>query len=262
MAAVNMHSNGVVQNPEREKRLVVVVDGEGAHLYYTSMLLQRLEYNIHTSKSAEDALEVVNVAEPALVLTEVNLPGMNGLELLKTLKRNPQTHKVPVIILTSSRDQSMKSACLEEGCAAYFHKPVDADMLYAAIQKATEAMPRQFIRLQTCLNVMIGDDKIAAHTVISDYVTALSEQGMYVSTSQPKPVGLQIPITIFLEDAQIKVEGMVLYSFKREEGPLKTSGMGIKFVQIKPEDQRLIKSFIKRAITKGLTMGQMGGTIL
>jgi Tfp pilus assembly protein PilZ len=151
---------------------------------------------------------------------------------------------------------------LEEGSTAYFQKPVDADVLYAAIQQATESRPRQFIRLQTCLNVMVGEERSALTSVISDYITALSEQGMFVSTSQPKPVGLQIPITIFLEDAKIVVEGMVLYSFKREEGPLKTSGMGIKFVRIKPEDQRLIKVFVKKEITKGLTLGQLGGTIL
>ena len=182
--------NSMPQAAEREKRLVVIVDGEGAHLYYTSILLQRLEYNIHTSRTAADTLEIVSVADPALVLTEISLPDMDGVELLRKLKRNPQTHKVPVIVLTSSRDQTIKSACLEEGCAAYFHKPVDPDVLYAAIQKATETVPRQFIRLQTCLNVMVGDDKAAAHSIISDYVTALSEQGMFVSTSQPKPVGL------------------------------------------------------------------------
>ena len=256
------HQNTAPQAGDREKRLIVIVDGEGSHLYYTSMLLQRLEYNIHTAKTAADALEVLNVAEPALVLTEISLPDMAGAELLKKLKRNPQTHKVPVMILTASKDQAVKSACLEEGCAAYFHKPVDPDVLYAAIQKATETVPRQYIRLQTCLNVMVGDEKRAASSVIADYITALSEQGMFISTSLPKPVGLQIPITIFLEDAKIKVEGMVLYSFKREEGPLKTAGMGIKFVRISQEDQRLIKIFIKKAITKGLTMGQLGGTVL
>jgi twitching motility two-component system response regulator PilH len=261
MAEVESHNAGL-QPTEYPRRLVVIVDSEGAHLYYTSMLLQRLEYNIRTSNNAEDALKIIDAMEPALVLTEISLAGMNGLELLKTIKRNPQTHKIPVIILTSSKDQAVKSACLEEGCSAYLHKPVDADVLYAAIQKATEAEPRQFIRLQTHLNVIVGDDKAAQTSVISDYISALSEQGMFVSTSQPKQVGLQIPITILLEDAKITAEGMILYSFRHEEGPLKTSGMGIKFVRIKPEDQSLIKAFIKKEITEGLTMGQLGGTIL
>lgn len=255
--------NAVPAGNDRPKRLVVVVDGNGAHLYYTSMLLQRLEYNIHTVKTVEDAVEIIGTADPALVLTEIALGGtQDGVELLKNVKRNPQTNKIPVFILTSSREQAIKSTCLEEGCDAFLQKPVDPDILYAAIQKATESVPRQYIRLQTSLNVMVGDDKAAAQSVISDYVTALSEQGMFISTSKPKPVGLEIPITLFLEDAKIKIDGMVLYSFTREESPLKTAGMGIKFVRIAAEDQRLIKAFIKKAITKGLTMGQLGGTIL
>src|SRR5208283_357200 len=167
-----------LQPVENPKPLVVIVEGEGAHLYYTSILLQRLEYNIRTANNVEDALKVIGAMEPALVLTEISLAGMNGLELLQTIKRNPQTHTIPVVILTSSKDQAVKSACLEEGCSAYLHKPVDNDVLYAAIQKATEAKPRQFIRLQTHLNVIVGDDKAAQNSMISDYISALSEQGM------------------------------------------------------------------------------------
>ena len=59
------------------------------------------------------------------------------------------------------------------------------------------------------------------------------------------------------------VEGMVLYSFKQGEGPLRTPGMGVKFVRIKDEDQALIRNFIKREITKGLpAAGQVGGAVL
>lgn len=246
---------------ERVTRLLAVVDSDSSHLHYTSMLLQRLEYNIHTTKTAEDALELVDVARPALILTEINLSGMSGLELLKKIKRNPVNFSVPVFILTASKDPAMKEDCLREGCNEYLQKPVDPDVLYSAIQKATESFPRKFIRLNTCLNVIVGGDK-NSNTVIGDYVSALSENGIYISTSKPKPVGIEIPITIFLEDVKIQVEGMVLYSFERGKGPLKTPGMGMKFVRIKPEDQQLIKIFIRREITKGLTLAQIGGTVL
>ncbi len=259
--AETVFQNAAIKSGDREKRLLVVVDGESAHLYYTSMLLQRLEYNIHTAKTAEDALEIMSVAHPALILTEITLGGMDGVELLKKIKRNPQTFSVPVIVLTSSKDQAVKVACMEEGCTAYLQKPVEPDVLYAAIQKATESQPRQYIRLNTTLNVIVGDSKTAAYSGSGDYITALSEHGMYISTSKPKPVGLQIPITILLEDLQLKVEGMVLYSFQRGEGPLRTPGMGIKFVHISPDDQNVIKVYIKREITKGLTMAHIGGTI-
>ncbi len=249
-------------NPgERQKRLLVVADGQAAHLYYTSILLQRLEYDIHTTKTVEDALEIVDVASPALVLTETSLAGADGLDLIRKIKRNPKTYRIPVIVLTSSKDAAVKEACLHEGCIAYLQKPLDPDVLYAAIQKATESTPRKYIRLNTCLNVIVGDEKTAT-SVIGDYISALSENGMFVSTANPKPTGLQFPITIFLENSKISVEGVVLYSFKRGEGPLRTPGMGIRFVQIKPEDQDLIKVFIRKEITKGLTMSHLGGTIL
>jgi len=243
----------------RQRRLLVVVDGQAAHLFFTNMLLQRLGYHIHAVKTAEDALEIVHTANPALILTEISLAGMGGVELLKKIKRHPQTFKIPVIILTSTRDQNIKSECLQEGCAAYLQKPVDPDVLYAAIQEETETERRKFIRLQTKLNVTVGDEEA---TAIDDYITALSEQGMFISTLKPKPIGIQIPITIFFENMRIKVEGMVIYSFSREEGPLKTPGMGIKIVHIDPDDQKMIKSIITKEITKGITTGQMGGTVI
>ena len=261
MVAEIVNQSTAWKSGDREKRLLVIVDGDSAHLYYTSMLLQRLEYNIHTAKTAEDALEIVSVAHPALILTEISLGGMDGVELLKKIKRNPQSFSVPVIILTSSKDQAVKASSLREGCIAYLQKPVEPDVLYAAIQKATESQPRQYIRLHTALNVIVGDDKVAEFAGSGDYITALSENGMYISTSKPKPIGLQIPITILLEDMKIKVEGMVLYSFQRGEGPLKTPGMGIKFVRISRDDQNVIKVYIKREITKGLTMAHLGGTL-
>jgi CheY-like chemotaxis protein len=106
---------------ERPKRLVVVADGDAAHLYYTSMLLQRMDYNIHTSKTAADVLEIVDVANPALVLTSIVLLGdMTGIELLQTLKRSPRTYRIPVIMLTGSRDPAAKEACAQAKCADLF----------------------------------------------------------------------------------------------------------------------------------------------
>jgi len=132
----------------------------------------------------------------------------------------------------------------------FLEKPVNPDVLYYELQKAMGIRASQFIRLQTKLNVIVGEETAASTSVISDYITALSEQGMFISTSIPKPVGIQIPMTIFLGSERIKVEGLVLYSFYRRTGPLKTPGMGIKFVSITTEDKRLIRGFIGREITK------------
>ena len=67
-----LNKNMALKSRDQAKRLLVV-DGDSAHLYYTSILLQRLEYNIQAAKTAEDALEIMGVAHPALILTEISL---------------------------------------------------------------------------------------------------------------------------------------------------------------------------------------------
>ncbi|HUI44668.1 MAG TPA: response regulator [Nitrospirota bacterium] len=241
-----------LRTEDRSKRFLLVVDGDGSHLYYTGILLQRLEYTIHTIKTAEEALEIMNVARPSLILTEVELPRMNGIDFLKQMKKNSITKSIPVIVYTLLKDPNVRESCLKEGATAFLQKPVDPDALYAAIQRATEATPRNYIRLTTCLNVIIGSGQGSETDSRNDCVTALSEHGMYVSTPKPRPAGLRVAITLLLGKAKLKIDGVVLYSFDKNKGPLQIQGMGIKFLRIKPEDQSLIKTFIEKQLTEDL----------
>ncbi len=240
------------QMADRKKRLLIVIDSDGAHLYYTSILLQRLEYTIYTTKTAEEALEIMNISVPSLILTDADLSGMSGIELLKKLKQNPRTKQIPVIVYSFSKNSSAMDSFLREGAAACLKKPLDAEALYGAIQKATEDTPRGYVRLNTCLDVIVGSESGTDSSMLNDCVTALSENGMYVSTTQTRPKGMQLPITLFLGNSVIKATGVVLYSFDRTTGPFRTPGMGIKFVHIRPEDQALIRTFIGRQLTDDL----------
>jgi len=234
---------------DKKRRVLFIVDGDASYLYYTGMLLQRLNYNIYTTRMAEEALAIMKFAVPMLVLTEISLQGMDGIELLRQIKQNPKTQSVPVIIYTASTEQSLKYICQDAGCDAFLRKPFDTDELYAAIQGAIGDKPRRYVRLQTCLSVMMGEDAKRAH-VMTDCVTALSDDGMYVSTSKPMAVGTHIPLTLFLGKTHIKIQGTVLYSFDVGRGPLHTSGMGVKFTHIKNEDRMLIRAYIKKELTK------------
>jgi CheY-like chemotaxis protein/Tfp pilus assembly protein PilZ len=235
----------------KKKRVLFVVDGDASYLYYTGMLLQRLDYNVYTTRTAEEVLDIMEFAPPLLVLTETSLPGMDGIQLLRKIKQNPKTKSVPVVVYTASVDQSLKHACQEEGCAAFLRKPFDPDDLFATVQRATEETPRRYIRLQTCLSVKFGEDVERARAMV-DCITALSEEGVYISTSKPLAVGTQIQMTIFLGNENIRMQGTVLYCFGEGSGPLHTSGMGIKFTHIKSEDRGLIKAFIEKEITQDI----------
>jgi len=239
---------------ERKKRLLIIVDGDASRLYYTSILLQRLGYNVYTTKLAEDALEVMSITLPSLVLTDETLPAMSGLELMNRMKQNSETREVPVICYTLSTDPSEEGKCLRDGGAAFLSKPAEPDVLFAAIQKAAEIPPRRYIRLSVCLSVIVNNES-AADGLPIDCLTALSENGMYVSTLNPRMAGAEMPFTIFLQKYVIRVVGTVLHSYKSGEGPLRTPGMGIKFTQIKPEDQAMIRAFINRQLMQDLAGG-------
>ncbi len=79
--------------------------------------VEALDYLLEQNKSGADL--------PALVLLDINLPRLNGLEVLKRLRENAVTHLLPVVMLSSSREERDISSSYDYGCNSYIRKPVD-----------------------------------------------------------------------------------------------------------------------------------------
>jgi len=124
---------------EREKRAVLMVDSSASMLFFLGMILTRLGYVVSTTKTAEEALRMMDQDTPTLVISELTLPKMNGINLLRRVKEAPRLKMIPVIILTAETDPGLKDTCLRAGCEAYLSKPVEPDVLYRSIQAATES---------------------------------------------------------------------------------------------------------------------------
>ncbi len=235
----------------RRKTFLVVVDKNPSDLFSTGVILQRLDYAVITAASAEDGIRFTEIARPAAIITELLLPKMSGMDLLSRIKQDRHAKDIPVIILTRLEDPKIEELCKVAGCASYLVKPVDPNTLYRSIQHAIEATPRHYIRLKTCLKVLIGDEA-RDNAARSDYVTALSENGIYVRTDQPRTVNSKLPLTMFIAGRKVVVRAVVLYRVTGASGPLKEPGMGLKFVDIGHEDRDFIRTFIREQITKDL----------
>lgn len=98
------------------------------------LLLEDLDYRVVTAARAQDALDLVLEEEPDLLLTDFNLPDMNGTELIRRIRRlGGRLSHIPIIMVTAyGRDQVYDSA-VEAGCTAFFSKPVDFEVLEASI---------------------------------------------------------------------------------------------------------------------------------
>jgi CheY-like chemotaxis protein len=241
------------EQPEGKKRFALLVDGYIRDLFATGMVLQRLEYDVYIVNSAEDALSIIDAASPAMVITELSLPQMSGLELLVRVKRDPLTAAVPVIIHTASADAKREEHCLAAGCAAFLKKPVEPDALFSAIQRATENTPRQHIRLKTLLPVMVGGRAQSGGAGGTEYVSELSENGMFVHTLTPRPVKAILPATILIHSIPVKLRAVVLHSIALNRGLARSPGMGMKFVDITATDRDLIRNYIKGQIMKDVS---------
>jgi CheY-like chemotaxis protein len=255
--AVPPHSQK--QNHDQKNNLIIVVDGNTVSRFTTSIILQRLDYDVFSVKSAEEAIAVIAIAPPRLVLAEIALPEMNGIDLVKKLRQEKPTKDIPIIIYTKMQDAAYRNACEQAGCSRYLLYPAEPNKLYEAIQEVTEATPRHFVRLHAFLEVAVGAESIPGHVVTRERISALSINGMYVNMLKPLPYGTVMPFSIFLRGANersIDVDGKVLYSssYDSTTSNVKQPGMGIKFARITPQDQELIASYIQEKLMAGIAV--------
>jgi two-component system chemotaxis response regulator CheY len=237
----------------RETRNLLLVDNSATTLFYWGMLLKRLEYKVVSKRNAAEALKVLETDPPAAVLTEVALSGTDGVALLKEIKDDPRFKDIPVVMLTSVTDPAVKAACECLGCAAWFNKDVEPDILYRKLQALVESTPRQHIRLSTSVKVIVGDGTAMGGSTRTEYASAISEGGLYVRTQYPQPQHALTPVRILLDGGEVRAKAVVLYSYSKNEGPYQEPGMGLKFEEISDQDRRLIRRFIKEELTRGIS---------
>lgn len=241
------------QQTEKPQQIILIVDNKPLHQFYTSIFLQRLKYHVITAKTAEDALIFLSLSVPMVIIADVDLPQMNGVDLLKRVKQNRLTRDIPFLLYTSNKDPLIELSCQKAGSAAFLTHAAPLDELYVAIQKATEAKPRRFVRLTTCLDVVVGDNMPDGR----DSITAISEKGMFVNTIAPLSYGSVHLFTFFLPNAPgwvFRIEGQVLYNHLNKDSR-KQPGIGVKFLNIGTEEQELIRDFIKETLMEGISIG-------
>jgi len=244
---VDEAAKGVPEGTARKKRFVLVVDNNQRDATYLGILLQNLGYNSTVARSGEEALEVISIAAPALVLTELVLPGMNGSDLYDRITQNPAMPSAPVIIATRISDMESEDRCRRVGCAGYLNKPVQPADLYRAVQQALEPTPRQNIRITTSLKASIDGLSTGAESV-----TVLSDAGLFIRTLEPRPHGSKHTVTFLLEKRLIRADAVVLYAYRFEEHPSKEPGMGMKFLNLSPVDRDVIQTYIRERVSPGI----------
>lgn len=120
-------------SPHPHAKVLVVEDSETQALALRSRL-EAEGYTVQTVTSAEAALEKLNGPLPDLVVADFHLPGMDGRELSRQLRLNRRTRTLPLLMLTSAREQDLERQGLESGADAYVSKSADMDVMLARLR--------------------------------------------------------------------------------------------------------------------------------
>jgi two-component system cell cycle response regulator DivK len=103
---------------------ILMIEDNTINMKLFSVMLQSAGYSVLWAENAEEGIPMIEREMPNLILMDIGLPGMDGLEATRRLKGNPQTASIPIIAVTAHSLQSDREEAIRAGCTEYIAKPV------------------------------------------------------------------------------------------------------------------------------------------
>lgn len=236
---------------ERTKRILIVDDSETV-LMYMSILLYRMGYEkIVSAKNGIEALKVLKILMPDVVLLDIKMPQMDGITTLGHIKSDEHTSNIPVIMVTVVSDRKSYDECIRLGCSAYLTKPIKIPELNDALNNCITypgGKKRKFLRTS------LDDKVVVTHKGVSEelHAVCLSEGGIYFRQRNPFSVGTEVEITLTLKDGRtINLKGTVLYVSGLSGEMFKIlPGIAIEFKDLSSNDSEMLRTYILELLSE------------
>jgi CheY-like chemotaxis protein len=120
---------------------ILIVDDNPANMKLVRVLLSSEGYDVHTALDAQEALAELRTSRPDLILMDIQLPGMDGLELTRRLKSDPATRDIKIVGLTAYAMRGDQERIMAAGCDGYIPKPIDTRTLPTSIKGYLKRQP-------------------------------------------------------------------------------------------------------------------------
>jgi CheY-like chemotaxis protein len=234
---------------KRGHHLILVVGNKTQSMLSICLLLKRFAYSVSEAYTASEALALINREIPALIITDLVLPGMSGMDFFQMLKQSRRTASLPVVFTVPLSDAAAERQCYDNGAAGCIMKPIQSEELYRTVQSLVEPIPRASIRIDARSSVSLNNEPLGCPEDSCEI--DLSEHGMYLPTYKSYPRNRRITVRFHIKDRTISAEGSVVYSYTSVgQGRHREPGIGLKFVSIAPRDREFIRSFIRDEVTR------------
>ena len=139
------------EEAEVRRKTVLIVDDEAAIREMVSLALETAKFNVLEASDSQEGRAIIIDSQPDVVLLDWMMPGTTGLELLRRLRRDPLTEKIPVILLTAKTSEDSKITGLDSGADDFISKPFSPKELVsrirAVIRRSTVTEPSEPIKV-------------------------------------------------------------------------------------------------------------------
>ena len=200
---------------------------------------------MEVAADGQRGLELAKELQPAVITLDVMMPGMDGWSVLTTLKADPATAGIPVIMLTIVDDKNMGFAL---GAADYFTKPIDWTRLSASLQKHRRPTAPQI--------VLIVEDDANTREMLR---RSMEKDGWTVHEAENGRLGLErlaagIPSIILLDLMMPEMDGFTfMEELRKREDCRDVPVIVITAKDLTPDDHRRLNGEVSRIIQKGAT---------
>ena len=116
------------------QQVVLVIDDEPANFDVIEILLFKEGFDLHYKDNGAAAIASLGEIKPDIILLDVMMPDMDGIEVCQHLKNAPQWHHIPIIIVTALSDKEDLARCLDAGADDFVSKPINSTELRARVR--------------------------------------------------------------------------------------------------------------------------------
>jgi len=241
-----------------DKKKIMIVDDNDTFIMYMCILLDRMGYDVVPACSGAEAMKVLKVMKPDLIMINVHMPVLDGVSTLRRIKEDKSLSDTPLFMITSDTTGDAVKKCKDLGCMDYLRKPVRLSDLHYALQEhlfSPLGWKRKHLRINHHMKVSVAYDGEAQEM----FTETLSEGGMFLRKKEPLPVGSEVSVTVPMDAGKtLKLKGAVIYTKGLHDDVYFTfpPGMAVEFKDLMGEEAKDLARYVSRLIAEDIVESQ------
>lgn len=220
----------------KKKAKILIIEDDPVAIAILQFRLKTQNYHVFVANTGEEGIKLAHQHLPDLILMDMILPGMHGLEATIRLKKDPMTKNIPIFAVTAMGSSDFVEACLQDGICVFVRKPYDFKELLSHIKQYTSPAGKEKKRI-----LVINDDPPLV-TLMASY---LKEYGYVMISKPPRMFNVEEvhkidPHVILLDIDILEDWGVAIFKILRKNSSTKSIPVILMASHLTPEELKEI----------------------